>query len=673
MRFWNPTSKPKSGTFSFLEEISKPAVLVDAENTVQGSNGAFSDLTGKWGSDLLGLPLDRLLAPGRLRAGETGIPPVQGRHPVRIDGQKLTLVTLELPAPSVTDAVLEQALDAVVSIDTQNNVTFFNKAAEDLWRIPRDKVLGKNVKMLVPALMRRDHDAMVNRNRTTGENRIVGTMREVLIERADGTQCTVGLTLSRITTAEGICYTAFLKDISALRAAEKQLRETLDQAIDAVVEIDDLNQVTFFNPAAEALWGFERDEVIGRNVDMLVPHHHRAQHDDYVNRNRMTGVNRIVGSFREVELVRKDGEKRWASLSVSKVPRDNGAITYTAFLRDITADVAQREHIRLLSLVADETDNSVLITDVSGRLVYVNAGFCRLTGYTAEEVLGRKPGHFLQGPETDPETVNRIRKALAEGKPFYEEILNYDRNGSPYWISLAINPVRDKAGRIESFISIQANITPTKLASLEFGRKLEAISKSAAMAEWDSDGQAIAANDCLRKYLGRQQLPALKDLLGSNAISALNQTGEQQKEVIFTTAQGQDAIFEAYFLTLTDIKGTIQKYLMYGADITARAQAVKDTNEAVHDVTRSSKEISDVVETIEAIARQTNLLAMNASVEAARAGEAGRGFAVVASEVRSLAERAREATESVNEKIGATRDRVERLARTINRLRGGTE
>ncbi|MCC5961349.1 MAG: PAS domain S-box protein [Rhodobacteraceae bacterium] len=669
MRFWRSSSFKPSTDFSFLEHIAKPSVLIDAQGRVVYANAYFSEMCGKWGTELCEIALEDILN----ATPASGTLPLSSyksiSHDMHLGDTAFRLLCLEVPKEHQNDAILEQAIDAVVSIDANNDVVFFNKAAEELWKVSRDEILGKNVKRLVPQAMRSGHDDMVNHNRRTGENRIVGTMREVQIERFDGTQATVGLTLSKVHTEEGICYTAFLKDISGIKIAERRLRETLEQALDAVVEIDAQNNVVFFNPAAERLWGYSRDEVMGRNVDMLVPTTHRAQHDDLVNHNRRTGINRIVGTSREVLLVRKDGEKRWVNLSLSKVPREDGTITYTAFLRDVTEEVGRREHIRLLSLVADETDNAVLITGADRKLIYVNSGFTRLTGYKPEEVMGRKPGEFLQGPETDPETVKRISKALSSGNPFYEEILNYDRSGKPYWISLAVNPVFDKNGKIEKFISIQANISSIKLTSLEYTRQLEAISQTAAMAEWNADGRSIKANAYLTTHLDGQPLPGLLELLEAEKLDKLKETGECRQDIVFARTDGTQSIFDAYFLTLTDISGDVQKYLMYGPDITSRAQAVKDTNDAVRDVTASSQEISQVVETIDSIAMQTNLLALNASVEAARAGDAGRGFAVVAGEVRALAVRAREAAEQVNAKIAATRDRVGRLAETINRLK----
>ncbi len=101
------------------------------------------------------------------------------------------------------------------------------------------------------------------------------------------------------------------------------LLAALEQAIDAVVIIDSNNNVTHFNAAAERLWGYSRDEVLGRNVSCLVPAHIRAHHNGYIEANRTNGIDRIVGTRREVKITRKDGREIWGSLSMSRVAIDD--------------------------------------------------------------------------------------------------------------------------------------------------------------------------------------------------------------------------------------------------------------------------------------------------------------------------------------------------------------
>ncbi|MEE4301938.1 MAG: methyl-accepting chemotaxis protein [Pseudomonadales bacterium] len=120
------------------------------------------------------------------------------------------------------------------------------------------------------------------------------------------------------------------------------MRQVLEQCIDAVVTIDAENRVTFFNAAAERLWGYAAEQVIGENVAMLVPLMHQAKHDEYVNRHRETNEDRIVGSSRSMQLVRADGEERHVNVSLSRVEM-GGAVHYTAFLRDVTEEVRVRE------------------------------------------------------------------------------------------------------------------------------------------------------------------------------------------------------------------------------------------------------------------------------------------------------------------------------------------
>ena len=140
-----------------------------------------------------------------------------------------------------TQLILEQAIDAVVSINEHNEVTFFNAAAEKLWGYTADEVVGRNVAMLVPQAIQAQHDSFVNANRTTGVDKIVGTSREVEIHRKDGTVLWGALSLSKVQRGSEILYTAFVKDETESRFNREMIRQTLEQAIDAVVTIDEHN------------------------------------------------------------------------------------------------------------------------------------------------------------------------------------------------------------------------------------------------------------------------------------------------------------------------------------------------------------------------------------------------------------------------------------------------
>lgn len=119
----------------------------------------------------------------------------------------------------------------------------------------------------------------------------------------------------------------------------------------------------------------------------------------------------------------------------------------------------QEAEARKLALVAARTDNAVVVTDAEGLIEWVNDGFVRLTGYTLKEAVGRTPGSFLQGPETDPKTVEFMRNRIRNGSSFNAYVLNYHKNGSPYWISLEVQPVLNESGKLTNFIAIEEDIT----------------------------------------------------------------------------------------------------------------------------------------------------------------------------------------------------------------------
>jgi PAS domain S-box-containing protein len=94
---------------------------------------------------------------------------------------------------------------------------------------------------------------------------------------------------------------------------------------------------------------------------------------------------------------------------------------------DVTERKRSEEEIRKLALVAQNTDNAVIITDAEGCIEWVNDGFTRISGYTAAEVVGHKPGKVLQGHATDPAAVGRMREATRTRQGFDAEVLNYHK------------------------------------------------------------------------------------------------------------------------------------------------------------------------------------------------------------------------------------------------------
>lgn len=111
-----------------------------------------------------------------------------------------------------------------------------------------------------------------------------------------------------------------------------------------------------------------------------------------------------------------------------------------------------------LAMVAKHTTDSVVITDREGRTLWANQAFTKLTGYTMEEVLGKKPGDLLQGEETSPQAIQLLREAVENFSDIEIELINYRKNGEKYWIRLKISAIENAYGE-RRFIAIQTDIT----------------------------------------------------------------------------------------------------------------------------------------------------------------------------------------------------------------------
>ncbi|MGF1612288.1 MAG: PAS domain S-box protein [Kiloniellales bacterium] len=239
-------------------------------------------------------------------------------------------------------AVFDTAVDGLVVIDGSGTIRSYNRACEALFGFTAEETIGQNVKMLMPAPYREEHDGYIESYRRTGERKIIGIGREVVGQRKDGTTFPMELSVGEARRGGEPIFIGIIRDITerkaaeqALRDSEAQLRAVFDTAVDGLVVIDGSGIIQSYNRACESLFGYRAQEAIGRNVKMLMPAPYREEHDGYIASYRLTGERKIIGIGREVVGQHKDGTTFPMELSVGEARRGNEPI-FIGIIRDIT-------------------------------------------------------------------------------------------------------------------------------------------------------------------------------------------------------------------------------------------------------------------------------------------------------------------------------------------------
>ncbi len=288
----------------------------------------------------------------------------------------------------------------------------------------------------------------------------------------------------------------------------------------------------------------------------------------------------------DFETIDKNGNSVW--LSITFTPMLNAlqqVDRVLCMIQDITSKKNREIEFERLSLVANNTDNSVIITDANGITEYVNEGFTKMTGFAPHEIIGKKPGDLLQGPLTDQDTVSKLRTMIDLQEPIFEEILNYNKSGETYWVSLAINPVTNDAGEVVKYISIQADITETKMRALDFHQKMKALSKSNAIMEMDLAGNIIEINDNYAHLLGYE----VDELLGKpyavitkrehifdKLLNEIKSNGLQSGEYKRFDKQGNSHCMKLMDYPVVDLKGDLIKIIEFGVDVSKQKLLEKE-------------------------------------------------------------------------------------------------
>ncbi len=252
-----------------------------------------------------------------------------------------------------------------------------------------------------------------------------------------------------------------LRRESELSGAEQNNRrqaQILDQIHESVITMDLAGYITSWNKGAEQLFGYRAEEAVGRNILFL----YADESDDDLQFN--DAFLERGGREMEVRRRRKSGEIFWASLSLSLMRDAEGeAVGLIGYLSDITDRLAAAEDLRLHASIFEHSGEGILITDADERIVAVNKAFCRITGYSKEEVLGRS-AHMFDSVHQDEDFYRRMREEIRTSGSWRGEMLEMKKGGEVYPKWASVGAMKNPEGRISHYFSIFSDISERKRA-----------------------------------------------------------------------------------------------------------------------------------------------------------------------------------------------------------------
>ncbi|MFV5691839.1 PAS domain S-box protein [Flavobacterium sp. LT1R49] len=262
--------------------------------------------------------------------------------------------------------------------------------------------------------------------------------------------------------------------VNELELNVEKFSSIFSSANDAIIIIDTSNGIiTDCNPRTTSLTGYKCSDLLGLHNSELFPLEYRKQVRIFLAYN----LTRDDYGVNETYIKSKSGESIPVEIASGKTFQVNQITYLVCFIRDISERKNTEEKMKLLSLAASETTDTIVIANPKGEVIWVNQAYLDLTGLDMNEVIGQKPGYLSKGPETDLQATATMREAIRAKESIKITILNYNKKKEKYWFELNITTVFDNQNNFINFVGVGRDVTLRIEKEIELKHLLEVTSQ----------------------------------------------------------------------------------------------------------------------------------------------------------------------------------------------------